>query len=232
MSLSKDALWKAIMEDLAEDLIRFFFPELAEEIDWERGIISLDKELLKLFPSQQGQDRRADKLFRVWLKTGKEQWLFIHVEVQGYPDRNFGRRMYEYYSRIEARYGLPIVALAIYTNADRSCHFQQYRYAFWGTELLYKFNTFVLLDHPPEELAESDNIFGAVLEAAWQGLRRGKWDQKALLEAKLDLVRRLYAKGYSKKKIHSILGFILYYVNFEEPEYTAIFGQAINTINP
>jgi predicted transposase/invertase (TIGR01784 family) len=41
----------------------------------------------------------------------------------------------------------------------------------------------------------------------------------------------LYAKGYSKKKIHSILGFILYYVNFENPEYPAIFGQAINTIN-
>jgi hypothetical protein len=50
MSVSKDALWKAIMEDLAEDLIRFFFPELAEHIDWEREILSLDIEARELGP--------------------------------------------------------------------------------------------------------------------------------------------------------------------------------------
>ena len=218
------------MEDLAEDLISFFFPDLAEEIDWEKEIVSLDKELLKLFPSQQGQNRRADKLFRVWLKNGEQQWLFIHIEAQGYADRGFDRRMYEYYSRIEAKYGLPIVALAIYTDADRSCHFSHYRHSFWGTELFYKFNTFVLLDYPPEELIKSNNIFATVLEAAWQALKKGKWDQEALLASKLELVRRLYAKGFSKKKIHSALGFILYYVNFEKPEYSTIFGDAINAI--
>ena len=194
--IGKDGLWKGIIEDLADDLLRFFFPEQVGLIDWERGIEFLDKELQQLFPESDGHDRHADKLFKVWLKSGEEQWFLVHVEVQGYPDPDFARRMYEYFYRIEARYGRPVTALAIYTDTDRRCHFKEYHYSFWGTELHYQFNTFVLMDHPSEELAEMDNIFAIVMEAAWQGLNDGKWDQKALLNAKLNLARKLYKKGY------------------------------------
>ena len=228
--IGKDGLWKGIIEDLADDLLRFFFPEQVGLIDWERGIEFLDKELQQLFPESDGHDRHADKLFKVWLKSGEEQWFLVHVEVQGYPDPDFARRMYEYFYRIEARYGRPVTALAIYTDTDRRCHFKEYHYSFWGTELHYQFNTFVLMDHPSEELAEMDNIFAIVMEAAWQGLNDGKWDQKALLNAKLNLARKLYKKGYKKKKIQRVYSFIRFYIDFEEKEFSVIFESSLSVI--
>src|SRR5690606_22282012 len=170
--MRKDKLWKGIIEDLAEDLLRFFFPEYEHLIDWDKAIEFLDKELSQLFPESESSLRHADKLFKVWLKGGEEHWFMVHVEVQGYPDPNFSRRMYQSFYRIDDRYGRPVTALVIYTDSNRKFHFSEYRAEFWGTKLTYQFNTFILLDHPVEKLKEIDNLFALVMESAWQDLMR------------------------------------------------------------
>lgn len=42
MIVSKDALWKGIIESLIDEFIHFFFLEYAEVIDFERGFEFLD----------------------------------------------------------------------------------------------------------------------------------------------------------------------------------------------
>lgn len=228
--IRKDTLWKGILEDLADDMLKFFFPEKINTVDWERPFESLDKELQRLMPQEEGMDRRADKLFKVSLKNGDEQWFLVHVEVQGYDDKAFARRMYEYYYRIQDRYGQPVTALAIYTNANRACHFDHYAQSFWGTELIYRFNTFVLLDYPPERLAQSDNIFAAVLEASWQGLIRRSWQDEALFKYKLSIVRHLMERQYPKNKIQRVLNFIAHYVSFTKTDFSRKFENTLSTI--
>jgi hypothetical protein len=44
--------------------------------------------------------RLADVLVKVFLKDGSEKWLLIHIEVQGYYEKEFGRRMFIYNYRI------------------------------------------------------------------------------------------------------------------------------------
>jgi hypothetical protein len=41
----------------------------------------LDKELQRIVPRAKQGRRTVDKLVKVWLKSGEERWLLIHVEV-------------------------------------------------------------------------------------------------------------------------------------------------------
>lgn len=183
--MQQDTIWKAIVEDLAEDMLRFFFPTYVDLIDFSRGIEFMDKELYQLMLDSDTQGRRADKLMKVWLHNHTEAWFLVHIEVQGYRDNSFGLRMFQSAYRILDKFGKPLVALVIYTDTDRAGHVSEYRTSFMGTELIYKFNTYIVMDHPPEELAASKGPMGiqelileelkkeAIEEGRKKGLKEG-----------------------------------------------------------
>lgn len=61
-----DILWKALLEDLFDDFLRFFYPEADNLFDLEKGFEYLDKELEQLFPPDAGSyaPRYVDKLVK------------------------------------------------------------------------------------------------------------------------------------------------------------------------
>jgi len=146
--IPKDTLWKLIIEGETEPCLRFFFPLMAAQIDFSKGIRFLGEEFFKLFPelNNDTQNRRLDKLIEVTLKTGETQWLLIHIEVQGYVDAEFTRRMFEYFYRILEKYQKPATALAIFTDDDPNFHPTEHRIFCWGTEMVYSFNTYKLAE--------------------------------------------------------------------------------------
>lgn len=111
-----DSLWKAILEDLFGDFLRFFFSNADELFDMERGFVFLDKELEQIFPSNQDEfaPRYVDKLVQVFTREGTEQWILVHIEVQGSSDSDFGQRMFQYFYRIYDRGGGPQVSTSHY----------------------------------------------------------------------------------------------------------------------
>jgi hypothetical protein len=86
-----DILWKSMLEDIFDDFLRFFFVNAEELFDLERGFEYLDKELEQLFPPEgdQWSPKYVDKLVKVYNKCGLEEWVLIHIEVQGYQDHTF-----------------------------------------------------------------------------------------------------------------------------------------------
>lgn len=229
MIISKDALWKGIIESLIVEFIHFFFANYVDEIDFERGFEFLDTELQKLIPDNPGHRRHADKLIKAWLKDGQEIWFLIHVEVQGYPDPLIARRLFESLYRIGEKYPKPITPLIIYTDWDRVHHYREYRQEFMGTKLCYEFNSYTLRDHLPAELAKRSNPFAAVMEAAWLHLDRPK-DEQTLRMLKLDLIDRLKFRRISREKISLIIDFIKYIAPFTNSEIQAIFEQDLAEI--
>src|SRR4051812_4317263 len=120
MRRKNDILWKGVMEVIFDDLLRFIFPDADQIVDMGRGFEFLDKELNEMYPeSDKASDTRfVDKLIKVFLRDGHQEWFLIHIEVQGYPDKMFPERMFRYYYRIFDKHHTPVTALAFFTGKN------------------------------------------------------------------------------------------------------------------
>ena len=78
-----DSPWKKALEWYFEDFMAFFFPGAHAQIDWNKPVEFMDKELQQAVKDTELGRRYADKLGKVWTKIGKEEWVLAHVEVAG-----------------------------------------------------------------------------------------------------------------------------------------------------
>jgi hypothetical protein len=219
------------MEELFADLLRFVFPDADQVYDMERGFEYLDKELAKIFPQpDEGKDTRfADKLVKVFHRDGEEEWVLLHIEIQGDTSKRleFSQRMYEYFYRIRAWHRKPVSALAIFTGQNGKDMPCCYTYEYRGTRLTYEYPTLSILDFSDEELDKSDNPFAQVILVARTSLLEGKIPEEDLLELKLLIANRLQKKGFGKVKTLAILNFLRNYVLFDKSEMNRKFDQEL-----
>jgi hypothetical protein len=161
---AKDILWKGIIEDLFSDFLCFFYPDADEVFDIEKGFDFLDKELGELYP---GVDIRhpkfVDKLVKVYKKNGDEKWLLIHIEVQGYNDPLFTRRMFTYFCRILDRFDKEVASIAIFTDNDKNYCPAVYEYNSLDTSNIFRFKTYKIKGQDKAVLEDSDNPFAIVV---------------------------------------------------------------------
>jgi predicted transposase YdaD len=225
-----DSLWKAILEDLFADFLRFFFSNADAIFDMKKGFEYLDKEMAQIaVDANPGSPGYVDKLVKAYTRTGNEQWVMVHVEVQGYTDPHFEERMFTYYYRIFDRYRKRIIAIVLLTDRDRKFHPTAYRSEFLGTEIHYRFNTYKILDQSEDELQKSSNPFAFVILTALLALQRGRLTDNALLDLKLALARNLLERNFSKSTIRGIFNFIRHYVAFANPENDSKFDSNIDS---
>jgi hypothetical protein len=229
--IRKDILWKAVIEDFFSDFLIFFYPEALEIFDFSKGFEFLDKELEQIILPSSSKNRIADKLVKVYTKEGIEQWILVHIEVQGYEDDEFAERMFTYFYRIYDKYRKDIAAMAIFTDDNPKFHPKSFERSFLRTGIFYNYETFKLSDYKPKDFQNSNNPFAIVMETAWYGLKLNKLNDEKLFSVKLDLARRLNAKGFPKETFGKLCSFIKTYVSFENSELLPKLDTEIDTIN-
>ena len=226
-----DILWKGIIEDLPHHFIRFFFPQADDFIDFNRGFEFLDKELEELFPMDDpAHPRFVDKLIKVFRLNGREEWILIHIEVQGYLEDNFEKRMYTYFYRLLDRYQKPVTALAIFTDDNPDFKPNHYHYEFMGTSQTYRFNTYKILEQEEEMLAGHKNPFAMVVLTVLIAIKNKKAGDEQLMELKIGLFRRMMTKNMDKASMRALANFLKMYVHFSKPETSRIFETEIKAI--
>ena len=225
-----DTLWKSILEDIFEDFLLFFYPESGSFFDFSKDFEYLDKELEQLFPPEDNlyQVRFVDKLVKVHCRNGDNEWILVHIEVQGYHDPHFTQRMFTYYSRILDKYGKPITAFAIFTESNAAFKPCEYYREFMGTSVLYRYNSFKILEQDEELLRKSDNPFAIVVLTVKAALKRKHITDHELLSLKTDLVKNLLDRKLSKTKIRKLLSFLRLYIRFENRETGVKFEEAVD----
>ncbi|HMP31519.1 MAG TPA: hypothetical protein PKD85_18095, partial [Saprospiraceae bacterium] len=63
-----DTLWKAILEDVFDDFLNFFYADAQNIFDFNKSFEFLDKELDDLFPKEESESiKYVDKLVKVYL---------------------------------------------------------------------------------------------------------------------------------------------------------------------
>ncbi len=225
-----DTLWKEIIKDLFEDFITFFIEDLAKEIDFSKSITFLDKELFKLSSKAENPNRDADLLVRVFLRNGKEKIVLIHIEVQGYKDENFPKRMFTYYYRILDMFEEDITAIAVLTDGDKNYKPDRYVKEYNETKITYEYKTYKILDKKEKDLIENTNPFALVVLAGLYTIKSSKTkinDKK--LGFKVKLIRLLKEKKYSKEKRRSLFIFIESILKLPN-KFEAIFEKEIEKI--
>lgn len=209
VSADQDNLWKEVIDAFLEDFLSFFFPKIHQDIDWSRGYEFLDKELEQLNPDGESSYRIADKLAKVYFKDGVETWLLIHIEVQGYKDISFERRMFIYNYRIMDFYNQEeVISLSILTDNSIKYRPKEYLYQRGEFTRYMKFPTVKLLDYNKDwqALETNPNPFAIVVMAQLKALKTKKDDTKLIW--KIKLMRMLYERGYNREQILKLFRFL------------------------
>jgi hypothetical protein len=204
-----DTPWKEGLETYFQKFMEFFFPAIAAEIDWERGVTFLGTELQKIVRDADLGKRWADKLAQVWRKDGQEAMVLCHVEVQSQPEDVFTERMLIYNYRLRDGYNVPIVSLAVLCDDSAQWRPDRYEAELWGCGLSFWFPVAKLLDYGAQwqALEASDNPFATIVMAHLKTLETRK-DMPLRKEWKMRLTRRLYERGYQRQDILNLYNFV------------------------
>ncbi len=205
----QDSPWKEALDHFFEPCLHLFFPDAHAGIDWSRGHEPLDKELQPILRRSETGRQYVDKLVKVWLADGQEQWILIHVEVQGSREGKFSLRMHVYNHRIFDRYGREVVSLAILTDDDPGWKPSRYESSRWGFRTLTEFPVVKLLEYAGEyqRLAADPNPFAVVVLAQLKAMETRR-DPERRRAWKVELVKGLYDRGMGPEVVRELFRFI------------------------
>jgi hypothetical protein len=120
MTTPLDTPWKEILESYFPQFMAFFFPEAYSQIDWSCGFEFLDGELQQITREAETGKRITDKLVKVYLRNGKEQWIAAHIEIQNQKEDKFGERIFIYFARLRDKFQREVASFAVLGDTDRS----------------------------------------------------------------------------------------------------------------
>ena len=215
--VNQDDLWKKVIADLFEDFLLFFLPEFHKEVDFSKSVDFLQQELFKEIIKDRKGRKMADQIAKVHLKNGKEQWVLVHTEVQSEDDEDFPLRMFQYYYRIFDRYEKKIVAIAVFSNKSNKSS-NQYKDVYFGTELSYTFNKYIVDNFDEEELKKSPKLFSKALLASIY-MNRTKSNDKMEMRSiyKRALLRDVWSlQNATRTEISALLYFVDYLLKLPE----------------
>lgn len=206
----QDTAWKEILDCYFKDFVHYCLHDLVLLIDWDKPIISLDKELQAITKGSGNGKRLLDKLFKVFLKEGHEQWILIHIEIQGKKEEAFAKRMFTYAYRIWDKYQQALVNCALLTDANKNWRPSSYEVKCAGSKLRSEFITIKLLDYQNKktELENSDNVFASVILVQLAAIESQSQSAELRKNIKFALTKRLYDKGFSRQEISNLYRFI------------------------
>jgi hypothetical protein len=204
-----DSPWKDALQRYLQSFLAFFFADIHDDVDWSRGYQALDKEFQQIVPEAEVGKLLADKLFKIWLRDGSEQWLLIHIEIQGDYEKEFARRMFDYNAAIWKLYNRDVISLAVLCDDRPDWRPTTFSYGRWGCSMTLVFRSAKLLDHAGQLalLETSNNLFAPVVLAHITALQT-RDDPEDRRRQKLRVVKTLYQRDWTKDDVRELFRLI------------------------
>jgi hypothetical protein len=225
-----DNPWKEMLEHAFPELMSFYFPDAHARIDWTCEHVFLNTELRQIVRDAELGKRVADALVRVTLLDGTEQWVYIHLEIQGQIDPDFAKRMFIYNYRLYDRYSRPIASLAVLADQDAGWKPDGFDLEQLGCTHRFRFPVAKLLDYADRLKAlETDANPFALITAAHLYTARTRHDPQARYGFKRRLVRLLYRHGWNRQRILDLFAVIDWMMRLPDALEQALWNE-IQTI--
>ncbi|MEQ8168230.1 MAG: hypothetical protein ABRQ38_04990 [Candidatus Eremiobacterota bacterium] len=222
-----DQIWKEIIENLFEQFMYFYMPDLAVDVDFSKGYTFLDKEFSAIEIKSEDSEKFLDKLIKVYLKSGEEQWILVHTEVQFAKKVDFSERMFKYFYRVYDKYNRKIVSIAIFTGTSLSYQ-RSFDYNFYQTKLIYEYRSVKLVDYEEEYLLNQENPFALATLAVKYSIE-SKTDEELRYNFKRKLIRLMNERGYTEKDIKNLFDFIEIMLELQDRKFNRLIFEEIKT---
>jgi hypothetical protein len=194
-----DTPWKDALTRYFPEFMAFYFPQAYAQIDWTVPHAFLEQELAQVVGDGEVGPRRVDKLVRVARHGGRENWVFVHIDVQGKLDRGFAERVFVYNYRIYDRYRRPVASLVVLADGSGNWRPSAFNYSLLGCETGIRFPSVKLTDYAArlDQLLHEQNVFGLVT-AAHLLTQQTRGQHVERYAAKWRLTRLLYERNSNK----------------------------------
>ncbi len=228
-----DGTWKHMIERFLPQFLEICHPKAFADIDWERGVEWLDKDLKKLLSKSEAADRWADKLLKVWRRSSPPKdskdftgavpgIVYLHMEVQNQRDPDLPERVFVTGYRVYDRYRCPVVSLVILGQQGDWELEASFGWKLWGGWSGVGFPVVKLWEYTePERWAKLEILAERNPFAVWimahlrtvetrnQASQRYTW--------KLRLIRRLLESNYGRDEVRALLHFVDWLMKLPEP---------------
>lgn len=201
--------WKEVIETYFIDMLKYL-PNIAARVDMELPYEFLNRDFQQMNRDVEPGREYTSKIVRVWLNQEEEEWVIIHLQVQGEYFEHLPRKMFTQTGRIFERYDKRPLTLVILCDEDKNWRPEQFGYDHgFGSSLDFCFQNLKLLDFNErwEELEQSDNPFATIIMAHLKALdtsdapeSRKTWKTKLTLQ--------LYEKEFEEQDIRNLYKFI------------------------
>ncbi|MYM30582.1 transposase [Duganella sp. CY15W] len=197
-----DTPWKEVITQHFPDFMAFYFPDAHAAIDWSRPHDFLDQELAALSRDAVYGKRLLDKLVRVFLRGGVEQWVLVHLEIQAQHDAGFAERVFTYHYRVFDRYRRPVASLALLADDSPRWRPSLFAYDLLGCEMSLVFPIVKLQDYANRlaQLLEHANPF-ALVTAAHLLTQKTRQQMHRRRQLKWRLTKLLYQRNWDRQRI-------------------------------
>ena len=148
----------------------------------------MDNALEKVTRDAEIGSRCADKLVKVWLKTGKWLGFSFTSKSRRIEETNFSERIYVYRHRIWEKHKVDVASLVILCDDEENYRPNKYKKGIWGCELNFTFPIVKLLDFAGNwaKMKNDGNPFAIVVMAQLKAKRNKGWPTTEILEIPFD----------------------------------------------
>lgn len=208
--IDHDRLFKELIQTFFWEFIELFLPEVLEYVAQDK-VTFLTEEIFTDVTT--GDKRRIDLLAQVKWRE-ENSYFLIHLENQAYSQKEFERRMFHYFARLDAKYLMPIFPIVIFSyDEPRRPQKSQYAVNFPHRKIL-EFNYFAiqLNNLNWRSFLNQPNPVAAALMAKMD------FKPEEKIKVKLECLRMLVTLKLNPAKIELISGFIDTYLRLNATE--------------
>ena len=216
--LDYDNLFKTILRRYFWEALELFLPELYEAADRAAEPEFLEQELQKVTFDLEGGANQADLLTRIKLKSGANELILCHMEVQGEGGGDLPARMHRYRQMIYLKHEEEPIGIAVITAPRPKKEASSYLWERFRVKVSYEYINVDVMKLDDNVLLGNESRIGLVLYAAkCAALSGGNESEKFRY---LRILSELWAeRGWDKDDKRIILRAIEYLINLKDENY-------------
>ena len=202
-----DGAWKEALVEQLPDFVREYFPAMFEAIDWTQPVEWLDKEISQFIGLIGHRNRVVDLLAKVMLRSGDEQWILLHLEIQTSSEEGFEFRLACYNGSLLGLHQKRVVTLAVLADLRENWLPQEDSFELGGFSSRMRFPICKLIHRLRDDWQGNKSLPVQLARAQIAALQTaGNPDGR--YQAKWKLVKELYETGYTAETLRKVLRLI------------------------